>query len=53
MGNRKNLLEIKQMIEEGKLEPQISHTLHYTEIKKAHKLLEDGKQTGKIIVEFN
>jgi len=52
MGNRKDLQELSQLIDQGKLKPIISESLHFTEIKKAHEILEQNKQMGKIVIKF-
>ncbi len=52
MGNRENLVEISKLIEAETIKPYISHSLSYTDIQKAHSLLEEGKQTGKIVINF-
>ena len=52
MGNKKDLIEIIALINNNKIKPVVSKTFPFTKIKEAHKLLEDGKQLGKIVIEF-
>ena len=52
MGNKNNLVELIHLINQNKIKPIVSKTLSYTEIKEAHKILEKGKQLGKIVIEF-
>jgi NADPH:quinone reductase-like Zn-dependent oxidoreductase len=52
MGNRRNLVALCKLIESQKITPTVSHSLPYTEIKKGHSLLEEGKQTEKIVINF-
>ncbi|MFC2088136.1 zinc-binding dehydrogenase [Calditrichota bacterium] len=52
MGNRNNLSDLCKLIESGKISPKVSHRFPYTDIKKAHILLEEGKQIGKIVINF-
>lgn len=35
---------------EGKIKPQVNHTFKANELAEAHKLLEDRKSTGKIVI---
>ena len=45
------LFEIKKLVEEGKVKPLVhSEVFDWTQISKAHALLESGKNKGKIAV---
>ncbi|MBY0370100.1 zinc-dependent alcohol dehydrogenase family protein [bacterium] len=47
----KILKEIALLVEEGKIRPYVhSERFDFTDITKAHQLLESGKQKGKIVV---
>jgi NADPH:quinone reductase-like Zn-dependent oxidoreductase len=52
MGNRNDLFELIELIKKNKLKPIVSHSFHYSEIKNAHKILEEGIQLGKIVIDF-
>jgi len=52
MGNKNDLIELIELINQNKIKPIVSKTLPYTEIKEAHQILEEGKQLGKIVIEF-
>jgi NADPH:quinone reductase-like Zn-dependent oxidoreductase len=50
MGTYKELDQIHEQVALGKLKPHIGKTLPFTEVKKAHELLESGKITGKVVL---
>ena len=52
MGNRNDLHELTELINQNKIKPIVSKTFPFTKIKDAHKTLEHGKQMGKIVIEF-
>jgi len=52
MGNKKNLVELIDLINQSRIKPIVSKTLPFTEIKNAHQILEEGKQLGKIVIDF-
>lgn len=52
MGNRKDLIELTELINNNKIKPIVSQTFLFSEIKNAHKSLEEGKQLGKIVIDF-
>ena len=49
--NAKQLAEINQMIEEGKLKTHVETILPLAEIKKAHELSKTGRTRGKIVLQ--
>ena len=50
MGTRSELREVLNLIWKGKLKPVVDRILPLSEAQKAHTLLEEGKQFGKIIL---
>jgi NADPH:quinone reductase-like Zn-dependent oxidoreductase len=52
MGNRQDLTEISSLIENGKIKPIIGTSLPYTEIQRAHQIMEQNQQIGKIVINF-
>lgn len=52
MGNKNDLVQLIALINEGKIKPVVSQSFPYSEIRAAHKALEEGKQLGKIVIEF-
>jgi len=52
MGNRQDLSELSIILEQGKIKPIVGECLHFTEIKKAHEILEQNQQMGKIVINF-
>lgn len=52
MGTRSDLEKIAKWMGEKKLKPVIHKTLPYTEIKKAHEILEKGGIYGKIVLKW-
>jgi NADPH:quinone reductase-like Zn-dependent oxidoreductase len=53
MGNRQDLKEIKNLMDDGKIKPIVYRSLPFNEIKKAHQLLEQNQQQGKIVISFD
>ena len=47
----KQLIEINQLIDEGKLKIHIETVLPLTEVKKAHQLSQSGRTRGKIVLQ--
>ncbi len=52
MGNRNDLAELIELINENKIKPIVSKTLPFTKIKEAHNILDQGKQMGKVVIDF-
>lgn len=50
MGRRKDLFDGLELVKKGKIKPVIHTVLPLEEIKKAHKLLEERKVFGKIVL---
>ena len=44
--------QLSEWIEQGKLAPQIGHVLPLARAKEAYKLLEDGKNYGKVVLKI-
>ncbi len=52
MGTLQDLKELLKMVDAGKLKPVVDHVYKFQDIQEAHKRLEDGKQFGKIVMEW-
>lgn len=52
MGNREDLAELSILIDLGKIKPIVGECFHFTEIKKAHEILEKNQHMGKIVIKF-
>ena len=52
MGNRQDLSELSSLIEQEKIKPVIGTSLSYKDIRKAHRILEQNQQMGKIVINF-
>ncbi|MDE0738455.1 MAG: zinc-binding dehydrogenase [Planctomycetota bacterium] len=52
MGRRDELEQVLALMGEGKLKPVIDRVFPLAELAEAHRYLEDGKQTGKIIIDI-
>jgi 2-desacetyl-2-hydroxyethyl bacteriochlorophyllide A dehydrogenase len=50
MGRKGNLITIFKLIEEGKLKPVIDRVLPLSEVRQAHRIVEEGKHFGKIVL---
>ncbi len=50
MGCKSDLLEMQRYLAEGKLRPVVDRTLPLSECARAHQLLEDRAQFGKIVL---
>ena len=50
--NAKELAEITQLVDEGKLKAHVSTVLPLAEVKKAHQLSESGHTRGKIVLQI-
>lgn len=50
MGRKGNLITIFRLIEEGKLKPVIDRVLPLSEVREAHRIVEEGKHFGKIVL---
>lgn len=46
------LNNVVKLAKENKIKPQLGHTFNYTEIAKAHDLLESRKSMGKIEIQW-
>jgi NADPH:quinone reductase-like Zn-dependent oxidoreductase len=51
LGTRRELVDILKLVGEGKLKPIIDRVMPLSEAAKAHELLMDRKQFGKIVLE--
>jgi NADPH2:quinone reductase len=52
MGNRQDLAELVDLIEQEKIKPLIGSIVPYSEIQKAHQILENNEQMGKVVIQF-
>ncbi len=52
MGTRQDMVGILELVKADKLKPVVDKVFPFTEIKNAHQYLEDGRQFGKIALEF-
>ena len=52
MGRRDELEQILALMGEGRLKPVIDRVFPLAELADAHRYLEEGKQTGKIIIDI-
>ncbi len=52
MGNRQDLSELSSLMDQGKIKPVIGECLPFTDIQKAHQILEQNQQMGKVIIYF-
>mgnify|MGYP001573553980 CR=1 FL=1 len=50
MGRKGDLITILNFIEQGNLKPVIDGVMPLQEVREAHKVLEEGKQFGKIVL---
>ena len=50
--NAKELAEITQLVDEGKLKAHVSTVLPLADVKKAHQLSESGHTRGKIVLQI-
>lgn len=50
MGRKGDLVKILRLFETGALKPVIDRTMPLKEVREAHRLLEEGKQFGKIVL---
>ncbi|MEK6572199.1 MAG: zinc-binding dehydrogenase [Bacteroidota bacterium] len=50
MGRKGDLITIFKFIEQGKLKPVIDRVLPLREVREAHRLIEEGKHFGKIVM---
>lgn len=50
MGKKGDLITILKFFEQKKLNPVIDRVMSLKEVREAHRLLEDGKQFGKIVL---
>ena len=50
MGSKAELLQVIQHFGQKKLRPVVDHVLQFKEIQTAHRLLEERKQFGKIVL---
>lgn len=52
MGNRQDLSELSYLMDQGKIKPVVGECLPFTDIQKAHQILEQNQQMGKIVINF-
>jgi NADPH:quinone reductase-like Zn-dependent oxidoreductase len=52
MGNRQDLTELCTLIEQGKIKPSIGTSFPFKDIQKAHQILENNQQMGKVVITF-
>jgi len=50
MGRKGDLITILRLFEEGSLQPVVDRVLPLSEVREAHKILEEGRQFGKIVL---
>jgi 2-desacetyl-2-hydroxyethyl bacteriochlorophyllide A dehydrogenase len=50
MGRKGDLLTIMNLIGQGKLKPVIDRVLPLSEVRQAHRIVEEGKHFGKIVL---
>lgn len=50
MGRKGDLIRILKFFEQGKLKPVIDRVMPLKEVREAHRILEEGKQFGKIVL---
>ena len=50
MGRKGDLITILKFIEQGKLRPVIDRVLPLQQVREAHRIIEEGKQFGKIVL---
>ena len=50
MGSKADLMQILPLVESGKLKPVVDRVLPLTEAAQAHRLLEERKQFGKVVL---
>lgn len=50
MGRKGDLITILKFFEEGRLKPVIDRVLPLEQVREGHRLLEEGKQFGKIVL---
>jgi NADPH:quinone reductase-like Zn-dependent oxidoreductase len=50
MGRKGDLITILKFFEDGKLKPVIDRVMPLKDVKEAHRILEEGKQFGKIVL---
>ncbi len=53
MGTRRDLIEICDLIDQGKFKPLVDGQFQFSEIKDAHQRLESGSQSGKVVIRFD
>ena len=52
MGNRQDLLELSSLIDKGKIKPIVGQSLPFEDIRRAHQILENNQQMGKVVITF-
>jgi NADPH:quinone reductase-like Zn-dependent oxidoreductase len=50
MGSKADLMAILPLVEAGKLKPVVDQVLPLSEAAQAHRLLEDRRQFGKVVL---
>lgn len=53
MGSKGDFFEIMRFFEKGKFKAVIHKTLPFTEVKEAHRILENRENLGKVVLMFN
>ncbi len=52
MGNRQDLTEICDLIEQGILKPPVGDVYSIEDIRAAHQILDENRQLGKVVLNF-
>jgi len=52
MGTRHDLRAILQMTESGHLKPPVGRIFPFSQVKEAHRYLEEGRHFGKVVLSF-
>lgn len=52
MGTRQDLAEVIKLVEHGNFKPIVGRVFPFREIKAAHEWLEQGRQSGKVVISF-
>jgi NADPH:quinone reductase-like Zn-dependent oxidoreductase len=47
------MADINRFLEEGKLKHRVAKSLSFTDIKKAHELIENANLRGSVVVNIN
>jgi NADPH:quinone reductase-like Zn-dependent oxidoreductase len=52
MGSKSRLLLLLKLLDEKKFKAVIDRTMHYTEVQRAHEIIENREHFGKIVLDF-